>query len=85
MYTVFFPVSRTYLTTLTSEFTTVNFAIFFSGWLFVANYRPRLPLVCFLGHGGRQIADFLETALETNIINELKLTDDASILERLSR
>ena len=37
------------------------------------------------GHGGRQIVDFLEDALEQNVIIELKEPDDASILERLSR
>lgn len=37
------------------------------------------------GHGGRQLVDFLEDALESNISKELKLSDDASILERLSR
>ena len=37
------------------------------------------------GHGGRQIVDFLEDALEANIAIELKETDDATIEERLSR
>ena len=37
------------------------------------------------GHGGRQIVDFLEEGLETNIKLELKLPDDASIQERLTR
>lgn len=37
------------------------------------------------GHGGRQIVDFLEDALEQNIIVELKEPDEASVLERLSR
>ena len=38
-----------------------------------------------LGHGGRQIADFLEETLEKNIAVELKEPDDATILERISR
>jgi serine/threonine protein phosphatase PrpC len=37
------------------------------------------------GHGGRQIVDFLEEALENNIAIELKEKDDATIEERLSR
>ncbi|KAJ1413062.1 phosphatase 2C-like domain-containing protein [Ochromonadaceae sp. CCMP2298] len=37
------------------------------------------------GHGGRQIVDFLEDALEQNIAEELKQPDDASVLERLTR
>lgn len=37
------------------------------------------------GHGGRQIVDFLEDALEQNIMIELKEPDEASVLERLSR
>eukprot|EP00605_Chrysophyceae_sp_TOSAG23-4_P002884 GSChrysophyteH1.ASY1.ANO1.3179.1 assembled CDS len=37
------------------------------------------------GHGGRQIADFLEETLESNISVELQQPDDASILERLQR
>lgn len=37
------------------------------------------------GHGGRQIVDFLETALEENVALELRQTDDASVLERLTR
>ncbi len=40
------------------------------------------------GHGGRQIVDFLENALENNIINELKFADtldNATIPERLTR
>ena len=37
------------------------------------------------GHGGRQIADFLETSLEQTIVQELKLQDDATMEERLSR
>ncbi len=37
------------------------------------------------GHGGRQIVDFLEEALENNINIELKLDDDAEIPERLTR
>lgn len=37
------------------------------------------------GHGGRQIVDFLEDAFEQNIIIELKETDEASVLEKLSR
>lgn len=39
----------------------------------------------FLGHGGRQIVDFLEETLEKNIAIELKETDDATVLDRLSR
>lgn len=39
----------------------------------------------FPGHGGRQIVDFLEETLEKNIAIELKIADDASILDRLSR
>jgi hypothetical protein len=42
-------------------------------------------MLIFLGHGGRQIVDFLEETLEKNIAIELKETDDASILDRLSR
>lgn len=47
----------------------------------------RLPhlMSFFLGHGGRQIVDFLEETLEKNIAIELKETDDASVLDRLSR
>lgn len=37
------------------------------------------------GHGGRQIAEFLEHELESNIATELRQTDDASIAERLTR
>ena len=37
------------------------------------------------GHGGRQIADFLETNLEETILQELKLQDDADVQERLTR
>ena len=37
------------------------------------------------GHGGRQIADFLEETLENNISIELQHDDDATILERLQR
>jgi hypothetical protein len=37
------------------------------------------------GHGGRQIAEFLETNLERTIANELKLNDDASLEERITR
>jgi serine/threonine protein phosphatase PrpC len=37
------------------------------------------------GHGGRHIVDFLEYRLEENIVEELRQTDDASMLERLSR
>lgn len=37
------------------------------------------------GHGGRQIVDFLEEGLETNISNELQQSDDAGVLERLTR
>lgn len=37
------------------------------------------------GHGGRQIVDFMEENLEKIVYQELKLTDDASIPERLSR
>lgn len=37
------------------------------------------------GHGGRQIVDFLEPILESNIALELVQEDDASILERLAR
>jgi serine/threonine protein phosphatase PrpC len=41
-------------------------------------------MIC-LGHGGRQIADFLEETLEKNIAIELRQQDDATILDRLSR
>ena len=34
---------------------------------------------------GRQIVDFLETNLEKNIITELGISDNASVLERLER
>jgi hypothetical protein len=37
------------------------------------------------GHGGRQIADFLEDKLENTIYEELKVDDDASIPDRLAR
>lgn len=37
------------------------------------------------GHGGRQIVDFLENALETTIVRELSLDDDASLPERITR
>lgn len=37
------------------------------------------------GHGGRQIADFLEEALENTIYQELQIGDDATIPERLAR
>lgn len=37
------------------------------------------------GHGGRQIADFLDDALEKNVAIELIQPDEASIPERLSR
>lgn len=37
------------------------------------------------GHGGRQIVDFLEDAFEQNIMIELKESDEASVLEKLSR
>ncbi len=37
------------------------------------------------GHGGRQIVDFLEESLESNIAVELKTLDDASIEEKLTR
>lgn len=37
------------------------------------------------GHGGRQIVDFLENNLEETIIQELKLTDEADMQERLTR
>jgi flagellar biosynthesis/type III secretory pathway ATPase len=42
-------------------------------------------IITFIGHGGRQIADFLEETLEKNIAVELKEPDDATILERISR
>lgn len=48
-----------------------------------------LPLHSYLGiydgHGGRQIVDFLEEALENNLAKELLLPDDASIAERVTR
>lgn len=37
------------------------------------------------GHGGRQLVDFLEEALERNLAKELKLDDEASVLERMTR
>lgn len=37
------------------------------------------------GHGGRNIVDFLEERLEQNILTELRMSDDASIQERLAR
>ena len=37
------------------------------------------------GHGGRQIADFLEETLENNISIELQESDEAPILERIQR
>ena len=33
------------------------------------------------GHGGRQIVDYLENALENTIVEELKLADDADTKE----
>ena len=37
------------------------------------------------GHCGRQLVDFLEEALENNIVTEFNIADDASITERLTR
>ncbi len=37
------------------------------------------------GHGGRQIADFLEESLENQIYKELSEVDEASVPERLAR
>lgn len=37
------------------------------------------------GHGGRQIVDFLESALEENIAKEVQESDDAPMSERLTR
>jgi len=37
------------------------------------------------GHGGRQIADFLDETLENNISIELQQTDSAPVLERMQR
>ena len=37
------------------------------------------------GHGGRQIVDYLENALEQTIAQELTQTDTASMQERLTR
>lgn len=37
------------------------------------------------GHGGRQIVDYLENALEQTIAQELTETDTASMQERLTR
>ena len=37
------------------------------------------------GHGGRQIVDFLETALEKNVGVELKQEGEGSIEERITR
>jgi len=37
------------------------------------------------GHGGRQIVDYLENALEQTIAHELTQTDTASMQERLTR
>ncbi len=37
------------------------------------------------GHGGRQIADFLDEALERQIYTELIVADAASVQERLTR
>ena len=37
------------------------------------------------GHGGRQIADFLEETLENNIYQELRHHDDATIPQRIAR
>jgi hypothetical protein len=34
---------------------------------------------------GRQIAEFLEESLERNIAEELKVEDDASVLDRIAR
>jgi hypothetical protein len=44
----------------------------------------RISFEC-VGHGGRQIVDFLEETLENNIAIELKYPDDAPISERLTR
>jgi serine/threonine protein phosphatase PrpC len=38
-----------------------------------------------LGHGGRQIVDFMEEVLESNVKKELEVADQASIPERLAR
>ena len=55
----------------------------------LSTLHPELPLHSYLGiydgHGGRQIVDFLEDALENNIAKELLLEDDASIAERITR
>lgn len=37
------------------------------------------------GHGGRQIVDFLENALESRLAEEILLEDDADIRERITR
>jgi serine/threonine protein phosphatase PrpC len=36
------------------------------------------------GHGGRQIAEYLEHSLEENVAAELKRTDEASVSEKLT-
>ena len=37
------------------------------------------------GHGGRQMVDYLENALERQIAEELKAKDEASKTERITR
>eukprot|EP01031_Cornospumella_fuschlensis_P034669 gene34669-41983_t len=48
-----------------------------------------LPQYSFLGiydgHGGRQIVDFLENALEERLAKEINHPDDATIAERVTR
>mmetsp|Transcript_17341 Transcript_17341/g.29318 ORF Transcript_17341/g.29318 Transcript_17341/m.29318 type:complete len:342 (+) Transcript_17341:23-1048(+) len=50
---------------------------------------PTLPNYSYFGiydgHGGRQIVDFLDEALEQNIAEEIKQTDNAGVLERMTR
>lgn len=50
---------------------------------------PDLPNYSYIGiydgHGGRQIADYLENALERTVAQELKQPDSAGIEERLTR
>lgn len=48
-----------------------------------------LPLYSFFaiydGHGGRQIVDYLESGLETNLVKEIQHPDEASLGERITR
>ncbi|RYH31385.1 protein serine/threonine phosphatase 2C family protein [archaeon] len=55
----------------------------------IPELHESLPHYSFLGiydgHGGRQIVDFLENALEERIAKEINHPDDATIAERVTR